>query len=270
MSVTATDTKELNERNDGSYDIRKGASGYAQIMGAMGSLVVPAVILVFTVAHEQAKSHPVQLVLVTGLLVLGLIGCLAGAFAFAALAGENELTTNLPAAGMHMGVGVILGIISILGAFEVLAYIYLPSSRVLFGAIAAGGGLTGIIYNSLSVVDDWEIRLNKTDRLGRSQWFKSRSHAHAWAMRLATVGSAPVIVGFALFCTHSGIKPSSTTASVFVGTGIVLTMSSIIWGTLRTLHASDGQDKGIQRNEAILTQLVTGAYIFALLIFLPN
>jgi hypothetical protein len=254
----------------GSYDIRKGAAGYASIMGAVGSLVVPAVILVFTVAHEQARIHPVQLTLVTGLLVLGLLSCVASAFAFAALSGENELTVNLPAAAMHMGVGVILGITSILAAFEVLAYIYLPSSRVLFAAIVAGGGLTGAIYNSLSVVDDWEIRVDNTDKHGSSEWFTSRGQAHKWAMRLATIGGVPVLAGFALFCTHNGVTPSPTAASLFIGTGLFLTMASIIVGTLRTLHPSSGRDVGIRRGEAIATQLVGGGYLFVLMLFLPN
>jgi hypothetical protein len=238
-------------------------------MGAVGSLVVPAVILVFTVAHEQAKTHPVQLALVTGLLVLGLIGSLVSAAAFAALAGEKHLTANLPPAAMLMGVAAILGIIAILAAFETLADIYLPSSRVLFAGIVAGGGVIGAIFTSLSVVDDWEIRLSEPGRHGPSR-FRSRRHAHSWAAVLSLVGTSPIVVGFIIFCAHGGIEPSSAGANVFVGIGIVIAFLAVLWGTKRTLHPDSGHDDGVLLREAIAAECAIGGYLLVLLLLLPS
>jgi hypothetical protein len=171
--------KLASEKSSGAYDIRKGAAGYAGIMGSVAGFVVPTVILAFTLPHEQTATHRVELTLATGLLVLSLLGCLASAFALAALAGEKKLTMNLPPAAMYMGVGIIFSITAILGAFEVFAHIYLPSSAGLFGAMTVGGGITGAVYNALAVIDDWEIR--QSDGLEKG-WFATRRDAQRWSL----------------------------------------------------------------------------------------
>jgi hypothetical protein len=130
-------------------------------MGSISALTLPTVVVLFTVAHSQAVQHPAEFTLLVGLLVMGLLGCLASAFAFSAIAGEEHLTPNLPAATMYVGVGVVTSIIAIIAPFAVLAHIYLKSATGFFVAVTAGGSLTGVIYNGFSVVDDWEMRLNR-------------------------------------------------------------------------------------------------------------
>jgi len=93
-----TEPIPLPKPNRGAFDIRKGAAGYASILGSVSGFTVPTVILVFTVAHDQTTRYPADFTLLVGLLVLSLFGCLASAFAFSAIAGEEYLTPNLPAA----------------------------------------------------------------------------------------------------------------------------------------------------------------------------
>ncbi len=75
-----------HEQSVGAYDIRKGAAGYAGIMGSVAGFVVPTVILAFTLPRQQIASHQADLTLATGLLVVSLLGCSRGASWFAGLA----------------------------------------------------------------------------------------------------------------------------------------------------------------------------------------
>jgi hypothetical protein len=257
-----------HEQSSGAFDIRKGAAGYAGIMGSVAGFVVPTVILAFTLPHRQVATHKAELTLATGLLVLSLLGCLATAFSLAALSGEKKLTMNLPPAAMYMGVGGIFSVTAILGAFEVFAHIYLESSAGLFAAMTAGGGIAGAIYTSLSVIDDWEIR----DAEGRATgWFKTRRDAHRWAFRLTIIGSVPIFAGALLYALHDGVQhPSTRAVSWFAGLGLLVTIAVVILGIVRTIHPHEGPDVGVRPAEAIGLQLATGLFVFALLIFLPR
>jgi hypothetical protein len=253
--------------SSGAYDIRKGAAGYAGIMGSVAGFVVPTVILAFTLPHQLAASHKVELTLATGLLVLSLLGCLASAFALAAISGEKELTMNLPAAAMYVGVSAIFAITAILGAFEVFAHIYLPSSAGLFGAMTVGGGIAGAIYNAMSVIDDWEIR--QADLHGPGA-FTSRSHAQRWALWLSLVGIIPVAAGALCYALNVGVDASGRGVSWFTGIGLAATLAAVVLGMIRSIHPSNGPDIGVQPFEAIMLQLAAGFFVFALLIFLPS
>jgi hypothetical protein len=266
----AVEPAPLPSESLGSYDIRKGSAGYASIMGSIGGFTVPTVILVFTVAHEEATRHPAEFTLLVGLLVLSLLGCLASAFAFSAISGEEHLTANLPPAGMYVGVGVILSIMSVVAAFEILAHIYLATATGFFVAITAGGGITGAIYNAFTVIDDWEMRVGRESIHGESEWLKSRHHAHAWAGWLSIIGCAPILLGLILHWKNVDIPLTTSSAQFLGGAGIFLTMVTIILGTIRTLHPSGKPDRGIRRVEAISLQCVTGLSLFALILSLPK
>jgi hypothetical protein len=171
---------------------------------------------------------------------------------------------------MYMGAGTILSIVSILGAFEVFAYIFLKPSAPLFAAMTVGGGMTGAIYNALSVVDDFELRHAKRVPDDGNGWFKSRAHAVTWTRRLAIIGIVPALGGGIVFWQHAGIVPSTRGASRFAFGGLVLTVTIIVWGVVRSLHPSTGLDKGVGRWEAIGIQAVTGAYVLFLVLLLPS
>jgi hypothetical protein len=251
----------------GYYDVRRGAAGYAAIMGSVAGFAVPTVILAFTVGNKQVAHHQVELTLATGLLVLSLLGCLASAFAFSALAGERELTVNLTPAAMYMGVCVILSITAILGAFETFAHIYLPTSTDLFAAMTAGAGITGAVYNAMSVVDVAEIK--QASLAASSQWFTTRRVAQRWVVLLALIGSAPAAAGAIIFWSRGGIQPSTRLVSWFAGIGLFIAVSMAVLGMFRSLHPARGQDVSARPREAVFVQLVTGAFVGVLMALLP-
>ena len=75
----------------------RSSSVYAQILAAVGSFAIAAVVIVFTARPKASTLTPLLLGYAAGLLVLGLISSLAGAFNFAAIGAEKELTPNLVA-----------------------------------------------------------------------------------------------------------------------------------------------------------------------------
>jgi hypothetical protein len=267
VSSQPDDSPLVQQASTGAYDIRKGAAGYAGIMGSIAGFVVPTVILAFTLPHQLAASHKPELTLATGLLVLSLLGCLASAFALAAISGEKELTMNLPPAAMYVGVGAIFAITAILGAFEIFAHIYLPSSASLFAAMTVGGGVAGAIYNGMSVIDDWEIRHSERREPG---WFTSRRDAQRWTLWLSLISIIPQAGGAVIYALNAGVHLSTRLASWFAGIGLAITLGVVIIGMIRTIHPNAGPDIGVQRTEAIVLQLTIGLFVLALLIFLPS
>jgi protein-S-isoprenylcysteine O-methyltransferase Ste14 len=255
--------------NGAAYDIRKGAAGYATIMGSISALTLPTVIVLFTVAHAEASKNTGAFTLLVGFLVLSLLGCLTSAFAFSAIAGEEHLTPNLPAATMYIGVGVVISITAIIASFSVLAHIYLSTATDLFVLVTAGAGATGAIYNGLSVIDDWEMRLNRP-WLGPPSWLRSRADARAWGARLSVIGALPSLIGLALHWCGVRIPITDLSAKIIDGSGIFLTTVVIVGGTIRTLHSDHGQDKGISTREAIGLQAILGVSLLAMLLVLPE
>jgi hypothetical protein len=247
----------------GAYDLRKGAAAHSSIVGSVGGFVVTAVVLVFTIAHDDAQATPARMALVAGLLVLALIGCLLGAFSLAAISGETTLTPNLPAAGMYVGTGIVISIVAILAAFEGLAAIYLPQSKILFAGISAAGAIAGLILNGLGVVDAW------ANHPGAVEWIRSRSHANTWGVRLGLIAAVPVALAFALYAADVRIEWSTAATNYLVGVGILAVTGASLLGTVRTVHADDGRSRGIRREEAIGIQLVASVYLAILLVSLP-
>lgn len=112
--------------DEGYYDSRAGASAYAPLVGTFGALAVTAIVVLFSTSKALS---PTQLALATGLLAVGVFGSLAGSFGLAAIGAEQDPTANLPPAIMYVAVPVTTSVVSILGAFEVLAKVYIPSRR---------------------------------------------------------------------------------------------------------------------------------------------
>lgn len=113
------------------YDLRRGASAYAPIIGAISGFVVPAVVLIFEIASSSdSTAHSAALGRSSALLVLGLIACLLSAFALAAIGAEGRLTANLTAATLYAGAATVIGVVAIIAAFEVLSEAFLPATKV--------------------------------------------------------------------------------------------------------------------------------------------
>ena len=120
--------RRQERRVEGWYDIRRGAAGYAPIVGAFGALSVPAIVFLFTILSSEpprmfTKQVPV-IALAGGLLIVVVIGSLAGAIGLAAIGAERDATANLVPATMFLAVAVSISLIAVLAAFEALATLY--------------------------------------------------------------------------------------------------------------------------------------------------
>jgi hypothetical protein len=207
-----------------------------------------------------------------GLIVVAMIGSLIGSIGLAAIGAEHELTANLAPATMYVAVPVVLSVVSVIAAFEVLAAIYLPDSKMLFVLITAAAGLCGVCFNSFAVVDAWQSSpdddLQRTRWL-ETQWHTSPSEAYSSALEVAAVSAAPIVLGAAARFVGIHISGSDTVTSGLIGAGLLLAVAGALKGMVRTVHSPDGMDSGVGPREAIGTNLAIGLYVLVLMILLP-
>lgn len=274
--------RRQERRVEGWYDIRRGAAGYAPIVGAFGALSVPAIVFLFTILSSEpprmfTKQVPV-IALAGGLLIVVVIGSLAGAIGLAAIGAERDATANLVPATMFLAVAVSISLIAVLAAFEALATLYLPglgSTEVLFVAIVGVGGATGAFFTALSIADSWQTGPTRgRGRWLRTQWLQSYSQAYWWAEFVSLVSAIPALLGIVLrviVWPVVGVKIRLTTAEAtwLVGVALALSMAAIAMGALRTRHSVDEAQKGLRQWEALATPLTISCYALALMIFLP-
>jgi hypothetical protein len=259
-------------RVEGRYDVRKGAAGYAPIIGTFGALAVPAIIVLFTVPHQPNAHRAPYIALAAGLLIVGMIGSLTGSLGMAGIAAEEDNTANLPPAIMLMGIPVLISLVTILAAFEVLAAFYLPDSKSLFAIITGVTGLLGSFFIAYTIGDSWHS--GPTDPYDRDlwlphQWIKSHKDAYAWADKVAIAGALPVAVGIILRSSGIHVAPSTITVDWLVGAGLAIIVMGFFLGVRRTGHPPDGYQRGVRKPEAFAITIIPSLYILALLIFLP-
>jgi hypothetical protein len=258
---------------EGWYDIRSGAAGYAPIVGAFGALSVPAIVFLFTAPPRPTAQHAPVVALAGGLLIVAVIGSLAGAIGLAAIGAEQDATANLVPAAMFLAVAVSISLVAVLAAFEALATLYLPgsgSTKLLFAVITGAGGVAGSFFTGLSVADSWHTGPTwGRESWRRGQWITSRPQAYRWAEGTATIGGTPALIGILLRVL--GVKIGLTTANAnwLVGVALALSMTAIALGMLRTRHPVDGAQKGLRQWEAVASTFAISCYALALIIFLP-
>lgn len=257
---------------EGRYDVRRGAAGYAPVVGTFGALAVPAIIVLFTVPSASSSHKTHFIALAAGLLIVGMIGSLTGAIGMAGIGAELDNTANLPPATMLMGVPVMISLVAILAAFEVLAAIYLRGSETLFAAIVGFAGLASVFFIAFAVGDSWHS--GPTDPYDRalwlpSQWIKTHQEAYKWATIVAEVSAAPTILGIILRFSGVHVSPPSAVVNWLVGVGFALAMIGMLLGILRTSHPADGIQIGMRKVEAFATTIIPSLYVLALMIFLP-
>jgi hypothetical protein len=120
------------------YDAAAAAPGYANVTGLVSTFALAAVVLVFLIAATAKTPSPPQkadMGLATILFAVGFLGCLLGAFAFAALAGAPKsvaLTNSMLIASV-----VAVCLIAVLGGFEALANAFLHTAAPTFAFICA-------------------------------------------------------------------------------------------------------------------------------------
>jgi hypothetical protein len=272
--VTVRKVPTFSRKVHGHYDPRAGAAMYSPIVGTFGALSVSAIVVVFTVPTTRPTHGGVYLALATGLLVVGMFGSLLGAVALGAISAEALPTANLAPAIMYAGVSVAISLAAMLGAFEVLAYLYEPISTQLFAMIVAAGGLFGVIFVAYGVGDS--IALGPADDTEHAawttnkRWLRSRQEANRWAGVVALVASAPVVVSATLRLMGFTVRPTKLETYVLVGGGIALTMLGTLVSVVRTVHSADGHERELRMPEAFISTLTISGYVVALMIFLPN
>jgi hypothetical protein len=256
------------------YDLRRGVTGYAPIVGTFGALAVPAIVLLFQ-GPVPAMHHKVAFVtLAAGLLIVGLIGSLIGAIGLAAIGAEREPTANIPPAIMFIAVPVVVSVVAILGAFAVLSAIYLPESSTLFALIAGAGGVSGVFFTSFAIGDSWQA--GPTDPHVREDWLKKqwvaiRSHeeAYKWTAIVGSASAIPILVCMAIRGSGLHVTPNMAAANWLVGSGLFLAMIGTYLGNMRTAHPAEGIEQWLRKWEAFGVTLTLSAYIIVLLFFLP-
>lgn len=198
---------------------------------------------------------------------------LTGAIGLAAIGAEQDETANLPPAVMYIAVAVVVSIVSVLGAFEVLAAIYVPDSRLLFALITGAGGLAGAYFTSFAVGDSW--RTGPTDPEVRPlwlarQWISTPQIGYRQARLLAVRAAIPPAIAMVLRVFDCHFEPTPLNVNILVGAGLLLALGGIFLGVERTSHAfQDNEQRAIRQLEAYSTTLAVSFYTAVLLLFLP-
>lgn len=247
--------------------MREGSKGYAPILGGIGSFVVTAVTVVFTV--QPRGADPALLAYTIGLLVVGLIGCLTGAFVFAAIGAERQLTPNLPAAALYAGASSAVGVVAILAAFEGLAALYLPEAKSLFAMITVGMEVGAVVLVALVLGDAWVAPADPGSLSSGQHWLGTRQDAYSAGLKAAVATALAVLVGGVLHFVNVRIALGSAGVHIFIGAGIVLTVGGALLGMFRTTHTPGIHRVGIHRMEAIIVLSGLAAYLIVLMLCLP-
>lgn len=259
-------------RPEGRYDVRHGAAGYAPIVGAFGALAVPAIILLFTVSPKPTAHQTAFIALAAGLLIVAMIGSLMGSIGLAGIGAEQDPTANLIPATMFLSIPVVVSIVAVLGAFEVLASIYLPESKTLFALITGFGGLASVFFVSFVIGDSWH--LGPTDESVKAEWLKTqwiqtRAQAYKRAEVVAGLSAVPALVGIIARIAGLDIPLTMMRADWLVGVAFGFAMVGTFWGVFRTEHHIDGIQRGLRPYEAYSSTLAMSFYILFVMIFLP-
>lgn len=256
---------ELDEAPFG-YDLRRGAAAYAPIVGAIGGFVVPAVVLVFEIASRHRLVHggrtEILLGRATALLVLGLIACLLGAFAFAAIGAERKTTPSLIAAVLYAGVGTTIGVVAIMAAFEALAALYLEEARDLFAGITIGAALAGVMLVALVLGDAWSAQ-------PAPGWLKTRGDCNRWAQRSSLAAGLPVLAAGTLYFAGIRIAAEGAALHVIVAAGIGLSIAASLGSMFRTVRGDGGEDRPVEKREVIGAMGLLTIYLVALVLLMP-
>jgi hypothetical protein len=245
------------------YDLRRGTSAYAPIIGGIGGFVVPAVVLIFEIAStHHGAAHSPALGRSTSLLVLGLIACLLGAFAMAAIGAERRLTPNLTAATLYAGAATAIGVVAIIAAFEALAQAFLPATKDLFVWITAGSAVGGSVLVALILGDAWSSA-------PQGHWLKSRRAAYRWAVTSSAMATLVLLGATAAYSLGVRLKIDDPQMHWIVGIGIVLVLVGALGSMFRTMHPSDQNDGAITKSETGVVLCVLVSYLVALLLVMP-
>jgi hypothetical protein len=256
------------------YDIRWGAKAYAPIIGTIGGLIVPALIVVFVnrPAPEGVPLTHVQVVSTTyavGLLVLALFATLGAAFVFAALGAETHATPSIPASSMWAAVPASVGIVSLIGAFDCVASLFLASSASLFLIITVGTGLVAAALTAFAINDSYLVGPLYDEAWRSRQWLKSRHQAERRAYQC--MGACFLAIGSAgVARIWVRVTPDKHAVEAIIGIGLALSLIATLVSAGRARHRDDIRDeRALGWPEAVLTCALLTIYVCGVVLTLP-
>lgn len=250
----------------GQYDLRIGASGYSPVVGTVGGFAVAGIVLLFTIPSGMGSNiSEAMLAKAAALMTLALVACVMAAIGMAAIAGESQLTVNLPPALMYSGVAAVTGVVALPASFEVLASELLPSARGFLLLITVGTAVVGILFTSFSIPDGYFGRVAGTSE---NDWLQTRLQAYRTGCRVALVACLPIMA--VVTARAVGVQPDAGT-DLFGGivtACVVATFAATVAASVRTAHA--GRAMGaFKLAEAVAALSVLSVSLAALILVLP-
>lgn len=258
--------------DQGYHDIRHGATAYSAVVGTLGALAVPAIIVVFTTAIPQVANARTLATFATALLVAGMFGSLLGAIALAYLGAERDPIAGLAPAIAYAAVPVVVSFCCILGAFEVLAALYQPSAKTLFSVIVAAGGLFGVVYTSFAVVHSLNLGPRGDERRAWLEAQQIREHASAVkaARLLGSATAIPVLSAVILRLAGVHLRPTSSIVAVDVILALALIAMGPLLAVLRTAPSqTPAEQQGLRLHELYAANFAMSGFAVLLLLTLP-
>jgi hypothetical protein len=199
-----------------------------------------------------------------------------GAFGLAAIGAEKDPTANLPAVVMFLAIPVGLAFIGTLGAFEVLAAIFVPESTFLFVLITGGGGAAAVVFSAFVVGDSWGMNPTTLspaafDTWLKNQWIQTARDAQKQSTLIMIVGVIPVVIAGFLRMADARFEIGLLGINIVIVVGVLLTLGGTAAGLARSRHPLRGNDqKGIRRREAWASTLAISIYTSWLILILPS
>ncbi len=178
---------------------------------------MPAIIVLFGAAHV---GNPTCIAIAAGLLIVAKVGSLIASIALSAVGTERDETANLYATTMFEAVAVVISPTAVLGAFEVLAALYLSGVKTLFALIVGVAGVIGIFFMALAIADSWQSGpTNPRDRDAWTahQWLQNQEHAEEATWLVVAAGCVPAGLGIVLRLLGVMIAPTTVSTNIIVG-----------------------------------------------------
>lgn len=176
---------------------------------------------------------------------------------------------------MFAAVPVAASVLAILGAFEVLAVIYAPTTARPFLLVVGAGSVFGVVITSLVIGDATTLHPRTLSRADfdawrARQWLKDRRAAYDSASRVTALGVTPPVL--ALVVRYSGVNVPLTAAIIntVIYSGIAIGFAGALGAAYRTKHPESGNNqRSLGRWEAGVATLAIGLFSAFVLAVLP-
>lgn len=265
----SSDQNNFGTGGPGWYDVRRGASGYAPIIGTFGALSIPTIFLLFNteVVREASQAH---IIFAVGCLILSFLGTVFGSIGLAAIGAERVPTANLSASLMALSVSITVGFAGLFAGIDTVGVLFVPSAAWLFGLLLAMTGAVGAFLTSAAIADSVATGPKaESNALVRPRWITTRSAGMFHTMLSAGVACIPI--AFAAIARLLGVQVdlSLEGTSVLIAVSAGFVFASLIYSTLRAAHREDGRQSALRPVEAYIMTFLSGTYPAMLLLMVP-